>query len=497
MIDLGRTRAALLAEIAARELPGRPPAGPAALAAPGSDARLLVRGHTQDELFPLLEVVLSERFAAVPRSRLIRDLLVPLKTALGNAWKHGNGGDAARSITVEAVLTRRGAVVAVGDEGEGFDAARALERFRQRERYFTNFGAGFEKLERAGSRITWENGGRTLLLGFVSGTGDRADAPTPAAESRGVFDGEWMLSRISAALPDLAGIESCRVCAVPGNGSGETSVRYVLEVRGEKSRILTGRLHADADRAAADFDAARRLHEGLTSTRVRVPRPITRLAEEPRLVLYDFDPWMDLAEYAADREDPKLLARRAERVGQALATLHESGVSFPVVEPELLGERFRRTCARLRNGLAARGAGADSSSLLENVVRRIEARAATVRPRVAPIHGRFGLDRVQYGVDGCFYFYRFEDCRMSHAGLDLGGFLADLVLQGDAETLRAGSDGLLAGYSSKRRREPAPPDPGLFVALALLERLDRGGPRSMPDADRLLRHCERSLEGQA
>ena len=495
MIDLGCTRAALLAEIAARELPGRPPGGAAALAAPGSRERFLVRGHTQDELFPLLEVSLSERFAAVPRSRLIRDLLVPLKTALGNAWKHGNGGDATRSITVEAVLTRRGAVVAVEDEGAGFDAARALERFRRRERYFTNFGAGFEKLERAGSRITWENGGRTLLLGFVTGTGEGAASLTPPAEHRSVFDAEWMRALLSAAVPGLSRIESCRVSAVPANGSGEPSVRYVLGVGGEKSRILTGRLLADADRAAADFDAARRLHEGLTSTRVRVPRPIARLAEEPRLVLYDFDPWMDLSEYAADRENAPLFRRRAERVGQTLAVLHGSGVAFQETEADFLGERGCGAGERLRRRLANRHPEADFSRRLGNVLRSIEERAAAAAPRRrSPIHGRFGLDSVLYGVDGSFYFYRFEACRMSDPGLDLGGFLADVSLLGDEETRRAGSEGFLAGYSSKSRHAAPPADLGLYVALALLDRLGGAKGRSRSGVDELLRLCEESLE---
>src|SRR2546429_9696281 len=50
-----------------------------------------VCGRARDELFPLLKIALSERFATVPRLQIIRDLLLPLRNILGNAYKHGNG----------------------------------------------------------------------------------------------------------------------------------------------------------------------------------------------------------------------------------------------------------------------------------------------------------------------------------------------------------------------------------------------------------------------
>lgn len=502
MIDLDRTRAELLSEIGAPVSLGPPLTD---LTDPGvraSDVHLLLRGHSRTELFPLLEVVLSERFAANLRSRSIRDLLVPLRSGLGNAEKRGNCGDPARSISVEIVLTAKGAVVAITDEGEGFDVARVSRHLRSRERYFTDYGRGFRTLDRAASVVTYENGGRTLLLRFLPATGDAAPVVADRAPGKAA-DAEWLHSCLLAELKEFPSapskLESSRAAWVDGRDGATRDLRCVLRFgngdgRPSEVRILTGRLHASADRAAADFDAAVQLHDRLGSTRVRIPRPIARLAGEPRLVLYDFDPWMNLAEYVADRENAPLLRRRAERVGQTLAILHGSGIVFDESEDDLLGERYLGTRERARAGLTDRYADADFSSRLESVLRLVEAQAAAagLRPR-APIHGRFGLDSVLYGVDGSFYLYRFEDCRMSDPGLDLGGFLADVLVLGDEEASHAGSEGFLAGYSSKLRHATGPADLGLYVALALIERLARPKPRAKSEVDELLRQCERSL----
>src|SRR5207249_11468016 len=107
MISLGRTRAELLAEIDAPNLPGDPLSDLTDLHAASEDAYVRVRGRARDELFPLLKIALSERFAAVPRLQMIRDLLLPLKNILGNACKHGNGCDPTKVISVEIIGIQR------------------------------------------------------------------------------------------------------------------------------------------------------------------------------------------------------------------------------------------------------------------------------------------------------------------------------------------------------------------------------------------------------
>src|ERR1043166_6892613 len=151
MIDLSRTRSALLAEIAAPDPPGNFVDDITDARVATTDACGRICCHEWKHLLSLVKVVLLERFAAVPRAQILRDLLIPLKNALGNAYKHGNAADASKAISVEVVLTGKGALVAVADEGPGFDVARTFRRFRDRESYFENLGIGFRNLHRAAS----------------------------------------------------------------------------------------------------------------------------------------------------------------------------------------------------------------------------------------------------------------------------------------------------------------------------------------------------------
>src|SRR5206468_3894869 len=76
----------------------------------------------------------------------------------------GNATDPAKAVSVEIVLTRRGAFIAVTDQGPGFDAALTFRRFQEQEDYFLNFGIGFRNLHRAMSTVSYANGGRTVFL---------------------------------------------------------------------------------------------------------------------------------------------------------------------------------------------------------------------------------------------------------------------------------------------------------------------------------------------
>src|ERR1043165_6351696 len=168
MIDLNRSRTELLAEIEAIEPAAEPLSDLTDPRVGTADVHVRVHGHAKRDLFPLLKVALSERFAAVSRPQLIRDLLVPLRNALGNAYKHGNARNPDAAVCVELVLKHNGALIAITDEGSGFDVVRTFQRFQDQEDYCENRGAGFRNLHRARSTVSYENGGRTLLLCFQS-----------------------------------------------------------------------------------------------------------------------------------------------------------------------------------------------------------------------------------------------------------------------------------------------------------------------------------------
>ena len=575
MIDPGYTRARLLAEIEAPGPPGNPLSDITDPRVATTDAHVRLCGHAREDLFPLLNIALSERFAAAARLQLIRDLLIPLRNALGNAFKHGNGRDPTKTISVELVLARKGALIAVTDEGAGFDVAVTFRRFQGDENYFVNHGCGFRNLHRAMSSVSYENGGRTVLLCFQpmeddlassscpASTGDSTTAPgeTPAEghaahepgssrreEARSskseirnpkseidqglrtsaatlgfsvrahgseavevfpnILDEEWIRTSLSTELPEFANgqtrLESCRIYAAGGRAGDCCGNRYLLRVAGHngepmETRILTGRFHATEAAAVADFAAATRLHEAKISKRVLIPRPVARLAAEPRLVLYNFDSWMNLREFLTFRNSLKSLRHRSERIGQTLAALHRSQVSLPVMETDPLGAGLQTMVTRAVTNLQMLPRGSDLVNHFHACVERLQERAASrgARP-LAPIHGAFGWDCVHYGVDGCFYLYRFEMCRQADPGLDLGGFAADLLCftlaHHDAEVFRICHDTLLSNYNANAGHPIDEDELRFHVAFALLDRLQRGEPRKKAAARQLIGALNVSLD---
>ena len=545
MIDLGQTRAGLLAEINAPDPLGDPLGDLADPRLTITDTHLRICSHAQEQLFSLLKAVLLERFAGVARLELIGDLLIPLKNALGNAFKHGNGCDAAKVISVEIVLTGKGALIAVTDEGRGFDVALTFRRFQEQESYFVNRGDGFRNLHRAMATISYENGGRTVLLCFrpaVSpaelrlvpallapeppphppfghplprrgrGKGERAaEGPTAGLDSRSslpkVLDSEWVQNRLAAGLTEFskdgARIESCRVYPTRGCAGDGCGNRYALRVAGHdgrwaETRVITGRFHTTAAVAEADFEAATKLNDARILNRLRIPRPVGRLAGEPRLVLYDFDPWMNLWEYFTYRGRLKTLCRTAKRIARALAHLHRSQVVFPEAEPERVGDGLQAMVLQAEKHLQTLPCGPDLVNRFRVAAQRMQSRAAFGRQRIAtPIHGSLGWDCIHYGVDGRFYLYRFEMCRCSDPGLDLGGFAADLLCftlaSHDEEAYRVCLDDFLGKYNSEAAHPISKDDLLPYTALALIGRLRSADDFSNAGAGRLLAALEAAL----
>jgi len=175
VIELDYPRARMLADIRASDdglrLQGLAdaPAREAFLAA--EEARLVARVKTPQEILPELDAVLAMRFAAVPADRLHRNLLSPLKKAVGNAHKRGNRGAPDKWIQVEVVVTRAGAFVEVSDEGTGFDVPGTLARFQAGAEYFAHKGSGFRRYAKAGSVVSFDRGGSTVRVCFAVSDG--------------------------------------------------------------------------------------------------------------------------------------------------------------------------------------------------------------------------------------------------------------------------------------------------------------------------------------
>ncbi len=478
MIDLTRTREELLAEIGA---PHPPNAASLDILDPriaAGDVQVRVDSHRRRNLFALLRLALMDRFAAVPRAELLRDVLIPLKHALGNAYKHGNGKDPDKVIRAEIVLARNGAVIAITDEGPGFDVDSTFQRFHEQQAYFVNHGWGFRKIHAAKSTVSYEHGGRTLVLCYrPSGDGQTAD-PADRRAPPEVLDPEWIRICLSDECPELGDSSAhgfYRVYPAPGDAAGECGCRCVLRSAGDDTRVLTGTLHATADAAQADFEAATQLYEARITKRIRVPRPVARLKREPRLVFYDFDAWMTLREYLIYRGSLRSVRNSSDRIGHLLAAVHRSQIEAPG-RASSTDDGLEPRIARAETALRSVASESPVVDRFRRCVERYKEQSESWKePVVAPIHGGLTWDAVRYGVDGNFYLYRFENCRRGDPAVDLGGFAADLLCftlaHHDGEAYRTCRDDFLRRYNLEAVRRVSADDIHVYALLALCERL--------------------------
>jgi hypothetical protein len=299
-------------------------------------------------------------------------------------------------------------------------------------------------------------------------------------------------------LPELragkAKLEACHAYLSRGAAGDDCGIRYLLRITrpGEpatETRVLTGRVHRDEDAAAADFKAASKFRERPGLKGLRIPEPLAQLTAERRLVLYNFDPWMNLWQYHAYHEGLRKLQRSARRAGTSLALIHRRALPAGPVESVPGAERFQAMVAGVERALGQLPYGSEQLDRFRNVARRVRDDGIVSRPASGvSIHGALGWDCLHYGVDGTFYFYRFEGCHESEPAIDLGGFAADLLrftlVSADTAAYRDCCDELLTAYNAKaeyaidRRHLP------FYVVLALGERLREA--RTPADREELL-----------
>jgi hypothetical protein len=222
MIDLARTEQQMLAEIGAQSGPGQVVAPGASVMPAPEEALLVVRGRTPDKLLPMLMETFSRRYAFLPQERVFADLSRLVKKGLGNAFKWGHDSDPSRVLTVRAVMTNAGAVVAIVDEGPGFGVQEVLGQFHHEDAYFRHGGSGFSHFHETRSVISYADGGRTLLIRFLCangpgrGGGDGAGVVRSRRRSRphlGVqrFDGSFLAAKVSVKPAEACKVIDARV----------------------------------------------------------------------------------------------------------------------------------------------------------------------------------------------------------------------------------------------------------------------------------------------
>jgi hypothetical protein len=208
---------------------------------------------------------------------------------------------------------------------------------------------------------------------------------------------------------------------------------------------------------------------------------------------------MNLFDYLEYRDSLRSVHHASERAGASLAALHRSGAALPTAECGVVGEPLHTRIARAETRLRSLS-GLDFVALFRDSVRQLAQRSdARLEQVMDPIHGSFGWDSVYYGADGCFYLYRFENCRRSDPGLDLGGFAADLLCftlaHYNAEAYRVCSDKLLKHYNAEAEHRMDEVDLRCYMVLALCDRIERPDRRTPFSEDDLVTALKVAFRG--
>ena len=92
------------------------------------------------------------------------ELEIALREALANAVFHGNRSDAAKKVLVRAYCDpKKGFVIAVRDEGRGFDPAKVPDP-RREDRIQLTHGRGIFLMRELMDHIEHRKGGREIVL---------------------------------------------------------------------------------------------------------------------------------------------------------------------------------------------------------------------------------------------------------------------------------------------------------------------------------------------
>jgi hypothetical protein len=154
-------------------------------------------------------------------------------------------------------------------------------------------------------------------------------------------------------------------------------------------------------------------------------------------------------------------------------------------------ENLKAMVARAEMNLATLPDGPGLVNRLRLCVEQIQEWPALSRPQtVATIHGALDWGCIRFGGDGRFYLYRFESCRRSDPGLDLGGFAADLrcftIDNHGEEAYRNCLDIFLGKYNAEAEHPMDRDDLRFYVVLAMVERLGRAECRTPAGVRQLL-----------
>jgi serine/threonine-protein kinase RsbW len=103
-----------------------------------------------------------------PRTRTRFRLCTVLAEAIANAMTYGNGGDPARSVTIEIELHAKTLTVAVSDEGNGFDPTTIPAPTGAQSREATR-GRGLFMIRGLTDHVVFNERGNTICMTLPRG----------------------------------------------------------------------------------------------------------------------------------------------------------------------------------------------------------------------------------------------------------------------------------------------------------------------------------------
>jgi serine/threonine-protein kinase RsbW len=112
----------------------------------------------------VVDTICSGCFAAAPpTTRTQFRLCTIVAEAVANAMLYGNGGDPARHVVVEVALSDEQMIIAVSDEGDGFDHNTIPLPIGDESREATR-GRGLFMIHRLADHVTFNDRGNTIWM---------------------------------------------------------------------------------------------------------------------------------------------------------------------------------------------------------------------------------------------------------------------------------------------------------------------------------------------
>ena len=410
---------------------------------------------TQPDIILRLFCLYLRTFSRTPFDAIYNDLGRPVKHATGNSVKRGNGGDPEKPLRYDHYFTEKGVVVSISDQGNGFDYRSVCSRFESNEQYFTYGGKGFKWFAKCDSKISYANGGSTLLIQFNFGDllpdsslkcfASAGDGPIPFdiigsipnASLTGLYkmarcgpdllygvwkNPEFLDAYICCVLPDrsqdakAALIASAELVDVNNRG---TMVRYRT-----KDGEIVAKFFRKGDEGAQTYEILRTAwaHDLGADEPYRVPRPLAYHADRRLLVTVENEGSVLESFLSGGDEELVDVCQRAARWLRKFHAVPTGALLAAGILPDD-EQKSKKKKKKLKPDQKA-----DYADLSDELFAEYENWADAKkrhRDAIVPIHGRFAPETVLLN-NGTTAAIDFDSTKLGECGADLSRFVLEL-----------------------------------------------------------------------